>query len=274
MTTDTFPKTSQIQVKSRVSNVTIAGIAKGAGMIHPDMATMLVFLLTDAVISPRALKAALKQGLNTSFNRITVDGDTSTNDCVLVLASGTAGHTPIEQLHSPEGDLLSSLLQTVMADLAAQVIRDGEGAAHVFKVIIEGAASPADAVKAARTVALSPLVKTAVAGTDANWGRIMAALGRAGVKLDPNRVDIFFGPHQVVRQGAGVGPAAEQAAHTVMAAGSFDLRIHLNLRSIYGLLPDLRPDRRLRSHQRRLPELRYRFRWYAPPTYFSGILCR
>ncbi len=244
MTTDTFPKTSQIQANIQGCNVTIAGIAKGAGMIHPDMATMLVFLLTDAVITPRALKAALKQGLNTSFNRITVDGDTSTNDCVLVLASGTAGHTPIEQLHSPEGDLLSSLLQTVMADLAAQVIRDGEGAAHVFKVIIEGAASPADAVKAARTVALSPLVKTAVAGTDANWGRIMAALGRAGVKLDPNRVDIFFGPHQVVRQGAGVGPAVEQAAHTVMAAGSFDLRILLNLGAYtdYYLTCDLTAD--------------------------------
>ena len=109
------------------------------------------------------------------------------------------------------------------------MIRDGEGAGHVFKVIIEGAASPAEAVQAARTVALLPLVKTAVAGNDANWGRIMAALGRAGVKLDPNRVDIYFGPHQVVKDGTGVGPAAEQAAQTVMAAGSFDLRIQLNL---------------------------------------------
>ena len=244
MTTDTFPKTSQIQSQIDGHSVTMAGIAKGAGMIHPDMATMLVFLLTDAVIAPGALKAALKQGLNTSFNRITVDGDTSTNDCVLVLASGTAGHAPIERLHSPEGDLLSSLLQTVMADLAAQVIRDGEGAAHVFKVIIEGAASPADAVQAARTVALSPLVKTAVAGNDANWGRIMAALGRAGVKLDPNRVDIYFGPHQVVKDGTGVGPAAEQAAQTVMAAGSFDLRIHLNLGAYtdYYLTCDLTAD--------------------------------
>ncbi len=244
MTTDTFPKTSQIQAKIGGCNVTIAGMAKGAGMIHPDMATLLVFLLTDAVIAPGALKAALKQGLSTSFNRITVDGDTSTNDCVLVLASGTAGHIPIDHLHSPEGALLSSLLQTVMADLATQVIRDGEGAAHVFKVIIEGAASPADAVKAARTVALSPLVKTAVAGTDANWGRIMAALGRAGIRLDPNRVDISFGPHQVVRQGTGVGPAAEQAAQTVMAAGSFDLRIHLNLGAYtdYYLTCDLTSD--------------------------------
>jgi glutamate N-acetyltransferase/amino-acid N-acetyltransferase len=228
MTTDTFPKTSRIQGQVSGQTVTIAGVAKGAGMIHPDMATMLVFLLTDAVITPKALKAVLKGGLTTSFHRITVDGDTSTNDCVLILAGGAAGHIPIEQPHSPEGEVLSSLLKTVMADLAAQVVRDGEGAAHVFKVIIEGAATPAEAVKAARTVALSPLVKTAVAGADANWGRIMAALGRSGIRLDPNRVDIFFGPHQVVRQGLGVGPEAEQKAQILMATGSFDLRIHLN----------------------------------------------
>jgi glutamate N-acetyltransferase/amino-acid N-acetyltransferase len=228
MTTDTFPKTSRRQGQIQGRTVTIAGVAKGAGMIHPDMATMLVFLLTDAVITAEALKAALKGGLATSFNRITVDGDTSTNDCVLVLASGAAGHPAIAQPNSREGELLSSLLQSVMADLAAQVVRDGEGAAHVFKVIIEGAATPADALKAARTVALSPLVKTAVAGNDANWGRIMAALGRSGIRLVPQQVDIFFGVHQVVKQGTGVGPNAEQAAQLVMASGNFDLRIHLN----------------------------------------------
>ena len=229
MTTDTFSKTSRIQGQISGQTVTLAGIAKGAGMIHPDMATLLVFLFTDAVVAPKTLKAALLKGLAGSFNRITVDGDTSTNDCVLVLAGGTAGHPAIAELHSPAGEMFGSLLQTVMADLAAQVVRDGEGAAHVFKVIIEGAATPAEAVKAARTVALSPLVKTAVAGTDANWGRIMAALGRAGVKLDPDRVDIFFGPHQVVRQGLGVGPEAENAAKALMAKGTFDLRIHLNI---------------------------------------------
>ena len=229
MTTDTFPKTSRIQGQINGRTITVAGIAKGAGMIHPDLATMLVFLFTDAVVAPQVLKVALKNGLNTSFNRITVDGDTSTNDCVLLLAGGAAGHPSIEELTSPTGEIFSSMLQTVMADLAAQVVKDGEGAAHVFKVIIEGAATPGEAVKAARTVALSPLVKTAVAGTDANWGRIMAALGRAGIKLDQNRVDIFFGPHQVVRQGLGIGPAAEQAAQALMATGNFDLRIHLHL---------------------------------------------
>ena len=244
MTTDTFPKTSRVQAQINGSVVTIAGIAKGAGMIHPDMATMLVFLLTDAVVAPNTLKAALKQGLATSFNRITVDGDTSTNDCVLVLANGIAGHSPIEQLQSPGGEILSTSLQTVMADLAAQVVRDGEGAAHVFKVIIEGAASAADAVKGARTVALSPLVKTAVAGNDANWGRIMAALGRAGIRLNPDRVDVFFGPHQVVRQGVATDAANEQAAHRLMADGSFDLRIHLNLGAYtdYYLTCDLTAD--------------------------------
>jgi glutamate N-acetyltransferase/amino-acid N-acetyltransferase len=229
MTTDTFPKEIAIRLEIDGKTITIGGAAKGAGMIHPNMATMLVFLFTDAVVAPKTLKAALKNGLNTSFNRITVDGDTSTNDCVLVLAGGAAGHPSIEELTSPPGEIFSSMLQTVMADLAAQVVKDGEGAAHVFKVIIEGAATPGEAVKAARTVALSPLVKTAVAGTDANWGRIMAALGRAGIKLEQNRVDIFFGPHQVVRQGLGVGPAAEQAAQALMATGNFDLRIHLHL---------------------------------------------
>jgi glutamate N-acetyltransferase/amino-acid N-acetyltransferase len=244
MTTDTFPKTSRIQGQIDGRTVTLAGIAKGSGMIHPDMATMLVFLFTDAVVAPKALKAALKKNLASSFNRITVDGDTSTNDCILLLAGGTAGNPAVVELQSSSGEIFTSLLQTVMADLAAQVVRDGEGAAHVFKVIIEGAATPAEAVKAARTVALSPLVKTAVAGTDANWGRIMAALGRAGIRLDPNRVDIYFGPHQVVRQGLGVGPEAETAAAALMATGSFDLRIHLNLGAYtdYYLTCDLTPE--------------------------------
>ncbi len=244
MTTDTFPKTAQVQDQVNGKTITVAGLAKGAGMIHPNMATMLVFLLTDAVILPGALKAALKQGLDTSFNRITVDGDTSTNDCALVLASGAAGNQTINDVSSSAGKALASQLQAVMADLALQVIRDGEGASHVYKVIIAGAATPADAVKAARTIALSPLVKTAVTGNDANWGRIMAALGRAGIKLEPARVDIFFGPHQVVRQGLAVGPEAEKAAHTLMASGNFDLHINLNLGTFtdYYLTCDLTTD--------------------------------
>jgi glutamate N-acetyltransferase/amino-acid N-acetyltransferase len=229
MTTDTFPKIASREVPLGKTHCRLVGIAKGAGMIQPHLATMLGFVLTDASVAPTLLNELLREGADRSFNSITVDGDTSTNDCILLLAGGTAGNPAVVELQSSSGEIFTSLLQTVMADLAAQVVRDGEGAAHVFKVIIEGAATPAEAVKAARTVALSPLVKTAVAGTDANWGRIMAALGRAGIRLDPNRVDIYFGPHQVVRQGLGVGPEAETAAAALMATGSFDLRIHLNL---------------------------------------------
>jgi len=229
MTTDTFPKTAVAHGSIAGLPITVAGIAKGAGMIHPNLATMLVFLLTDVNITAPTLKTALRQGLAGSFNRITVDGDTSTNDCVLLLASGAAGHFPITDVASPAGELFASLLASVMADLATQIVRDGEGAAHVFKVIVTGAATPRQALLAARTVALSPLVKTAVAGNDANWGRIMAALGRAGIKLAPQKVDIFFGPHQVVSQGLGLGAAAEQAAQALMATGSFDLRLDLNV---------------------------------------------
>ena len=229
MTTDTFPKMAAVTQEIDGTPITVAGIAKGAGMIHPNLATMLVFLLTDAAITAPALKAALQQGLAASFNRITVDGDTSTNDCVLVLASAAAGLPPITDMTSPAGQAFAGLLKTVMADLATQIVRDGEGAAHLFKVLITGAATPQEALRAARTVALSPLVKTAVAGNDANWGRIMAALGRAGIRLDPRKVDISFGPHQVVQGGLGLGPAAEQAAQALMATGNFDLHINLNL---------------------------------------------
>ncbi|MGQ9919728.1 MAG: bifunctional glutamate N-acetyltransferase/amino-acid acetyltransferase ArgJ [Desulfobacca sp.] len=244
MTTDTFPKTAAAQGSIDGLPITVAGIAKGAGMIHPNLATMLVFLLTDANITAPTLKTALRQGLASSFNRITVDGDTSTNDCVLVLASGAAGHFPITDLSSPAGRLFADLLASVMVDLAGRIVRDGEGAAHVFKVIISGAATPRQALQAARTVALSPLVKTAVAGNDANWGRIMAALGRAGIRLDPQKVDIFIGPQQVVSQGLGLGAAAEQAAQALMATGSFDLRIDLHLGSYtdYYLTCDLTAD--------------------------------
>lgn len=228
MTTDTFPKTALTQVDLAGRTITVAGIAKGAGMIHPQLATMLVFLLTDAASTAPVLQATLRQGLATSFNRITVDGDTSTNDCVLLLASGVAEHPPITDGASPAGQALAAALQHVMADLAAQIVRDGEGAKHVFKVIVNGAATPQEALRAARTVALSPLVKTAIAGNDANWGRIMAALGRAGIRLAPEKVDIYFGPHQVVRNGLGVGSAAEQAAQALMATGSFELRIELH----------------------------------------------
>ena len=227
MTTDTRPKAALVQGIIGGKQFTLAGIAKGSGMIHPDMATLLVFIFTDAAATPQVLKTLLRQALPTSFNRITVDGDTSTNDTILLLASGLAGNGVISQA----GAMMSALgeaVNRVMYDLARQVVADGEGARHVYRIEVEGAATPAEAKKAALTVALSPLVKTAMAGEDVNWGRIMAALGRSGAGFDPERVNIAFGPHPVVQNGRGLGPKAEAAAQQVIKSGPFTVTIHLN----------------------------------------------
>jgi glutamate N-acetyltransferase/amino-acid N-acetyltransferase len=227
MTTDTRPKTASLKEKIGGRQVTVAGVAKGAGMIHPDLATLLVFLFTDAAASRRVLQTLLRRALSCSFNRITVDGDTSTNDTILLLASGKAGNSLITD-EGPEMGALAETLTQVMADLAGQVVADGEGARHIFRVEVRGAATPGEALKAARTVALSPLVKTAVAGRDVNWGRIMAALGRSGARFDPQRVEIAFGDAPVVQKGQGLGAHAEAAAQKVIQAGSFTLYIHLH----------------------------------------------
>jgi glutamate N-acetyltransferase / amino-acid N-acetyltransferase len=227
MTTDTRPKAASFQGKMAGRNFTIAGIAKGAGMMHPDLATLLVFLFTDAAAIPEVLKKILRGSLSKSFNRITVDGDTSTNDTILFLASGRAGN-PVIAGAGPEMEALGEGLQQVMADLARQVVADAEGARHFYRIEVRGAATAAEALKAARTVALSPLVKTAVAGEDANWGRIMAALGRAGARFDPEQVEIAFGEHLVVQNGRGLGMEAEGRAQQVIKAGPFTLRLNLN----------------------------------------------
>jgi glutamate N-acetyltransferase/amino-acid N-acetyltransferase len=227
MTTDTRPKTSLVKGKIGGREFTLGGIAKGAGMIHPDMATLLVFLFTDAAATPKVLKTLLRQALPTSFNRITVDGDTSTNDTVLLLAGGRAGNAVISAAGAPMSDLGEAVSQ-VMGELARQVVADGEGARHVYRVEVKGAATPGEAKKAAMTVALSPLVKTAMAGEDVNWGRIMAALGRAGARFDPERVNIAFGSHPVVQNGRGLGPKAEAAAQQVIKSGAFTVTINLN----------------------------------------------
>lgn len=227
MTTDTRPKTASVQLTLGGRAVTIAGIAKGAGMIHPDLATLLVFIFTDAMATAGALTKILRQALPQSFNRITVDGDTSTNDTILLLAGGRAGNPEIIGA-GPEMAALGEGVQQVMADLARQVVADGEGARHFYRIIITGAASPAEALKAARTVALSPLVKTAVAGEDVNWGRIMAALGRAGARFDPEQVEITFGDQVVVKSGRGLGVEAEARAQQIIKTGSFTLTIDLN----------------------------------------------
>ncbi len=227
MTTDTRPKTALLREKIDGREVTLAGMAKGAGMIHPDMATLLVFIFTDAAAAPKVLKTLLRRALPVSFNRITVDGDTSTNDTILLLAGGRAGN-PVIASDGPALTALGEMLNQVMGDLASQVVADGEGARHMFRVEVKGAATAAEARKAAVTVALSPLVKTAMAGEDVNWGRIMAALGRSGARFDPEQVEIAYGDVLVARQGRGLGPEAEARAQKVIQAGAFNLTIDLN----------------------------------------------
>ena len=190
MTTDTRPKIAFAQIKK----ASIAGMAKGSGMIQPRMATTLGFVMTDAVASPAELKAALKKAIAVSFNRISVDGDTSTNDMVAVLANGASGFKPAARA-------LEAGLTEVLESLARQIARDGEGARKLVTIDVEGAATERDAETIARTIANSPLVKTAIAGSDPNWGRVLAAAGYSGVKFDPRKTDIFMQGIAVCRSG-------------------------------------------------------------------------
>jgi glutamate N-acetyltransferase/amino-acid N-acetyltransferase len=183
-------------------------------MIMPDMATMLSFVLTDAAIPPQDLKKALFHAADATFNRITVDGDTSTNDTLLALANGAAG---TGNLSGPDLDAFQEGLQQVMEVLAVMIVRDGEGATRVIFVQVRGASGPEDAISAARTVANSNLVKTAVCGRDPNWGRIMAALGRSGVLMQEEAVSIWIDDVLIVEGGLGRGPDAESAAAALMA---------------------------------------------------------
>lgn len=224
MTTDSFPKLSAFEGLAGGSPYRILGMAKGAGMIMPNMATMLCFILSDVAIGQGELRQALSSGVQSTFNRITVDGDTSTNDTVLVMANGRAENGPLgpSELHAfAEG------LQTVMGELSKMIVRDGEGATKLVSVEIRGAKNPEDAQKAARTVANSSLVKTALYGQDANWGRIMAALGRAGVAMKEESVDIWVDDVQIVAGGLAVGPEAEGKAAEKMRRKEFSLAVDL-----------------------------------------------
>jgi glutamate N-acetyltransferase/amino-acid N-acetyltransferase len=194
MTTDTRPKTAFAQIKKASSTARLAGMAKGSGMIHPRMATTLGFLVTDAVVSPAELRAALKKAVAVSFNRLSVDGDTSTNDMVAVLANGASGVQPAARA-------LEAGLTEVLESLARQIARDGEGARKLVTIEVEGAATERDAETIARAIANSPLVKTAIAGSDPNWGRVLAAAGYSGVRFDPRRTDIFMQGIAVCRSG-------------------------------------------------------------------------
>jgi glutamate N-acetyltransferase/amino-acid N-acetyltransferase len=223
MTTDTRPKLASAELRRGSRSVRILGIAKGAGMIHPQLATMLVYLFTDLRASAAQLKPLLARACSETFNRISVDGDTSTNDTVLLLASGTSGvHANGERFRKQ----YLAALTAVCRSLAEQIIRDGEGVGHVVRLTVEQARSREEALRVARAIAHSPLVKTAWAGADPNWGRILAAAGASGVPFDPAGVSIFFGPHQVCRRGAACG-FDEGAAHRYLSRPEYEVRVLL-----------------------------------------------
>ena len=225
MTTDTFPKVSARTLRLGGREVRLLGIAKGAGMIRPDMGTMLAFLATDAPVGPGALRSALALAAERTFNRITVDGDTSTNDTALVLASGRAGGSPLED--DPRAwDAFTGALEAVCGELARLIVRDAEGGTKVVEVRVRGAATGEAALVIARTIAESPLVKTAAHGEDPNWGRIAAALGRSG-PYGGGPFSIAIGGVPVVRDGLGLGPEAEARAHERMKLPEFEIRVDL-----------------------------------------------
>ena len=219
MTTDLVPKEAFVQATIGGQTVRLGGMAKGSGMIHPNMATMLSVIVTDAVIEPDALKAALKQAINKSFNRVTVDGDTSTNDTVLVLASGAAENMPITSTTQPEFEPFVAALTELSIALAKAIARDGEGATKLVEIRISGAANEQDADLAAKTVATSPLVKTAIFGNDPNWGRVLAAIGRSGAAVEPARAWLRLGDFQLVENGEPVDFDAV-AAHNWLRSAS------------------------------------------------------
>jgi len=226
LTTDT--KAKQIAVRTRIAGrlVSVGGMAKGSGMIHPDMATMLAYLATDVAIEQRTLQRALLAAVARSFNCISIDGDTSTNDTVLCLANGMAG-TPVLRAGSPEFALFQRLLDHACFSLAMQVCRDGEGVTKVIEVVVTGARTQADARQVARTVATSNLVKTALFGEDANWGRIMAAIGRSGVRIDPNKLELAFEGIPIVKEGTSLGPLAERRIAQIVRRKEFTVVAHL-----------------------------------------------
>lgn len=228
LTTDVGPKVAQASFTWEGKRCRIVGIAKGAGMIHPDMATMLAFVMTDAPATPEFLRKALKQAADRSFNTISVDGDTSTNDTVLLMASGKSGGDPMEGGRGTEGFVAA--LEKVCRELAWMIVRDGEGATRVMEIEVTGAKSDAEAKRAAHAVGTSPLVKTAIHGGDPNWGRVLAAIGRSGVKFSEKKISLHAGSLALVTGGA---PAAyrEKDAARIFAREKVTLHIDLGVGS-------------------------------------------
>jgi glutamate N-acetyltransferase/amino-acid N-acetyltransferase len=231
MTTDTVEKTAFAQLEvagpdGTTQEIRIAALCKGAGMIHPQLvphATMLVYILTDAAIEPAILSTYLSPAIEVSFNRISVDGDTSTNDTVLLLASGASGASI-----GPGNAAFAAALTQVCTSLARQVVADGEGISHVVELRINGAASDADALRVAKAIAHSPLVKTAWAGCDPNWGRLACAIGYSGAEVDPDRIDISFGDLPICRNGGRATEFDEAAAHAYISQTEFSISIQLH----------------------------------------------
>ncbi len=232
MTTDTFPKVATATVKLGKAKVNICGMAKGAGMIAPDMATMLSFIFTDAPIAAPALQALLKAGVEDSFNAVTIDGDTSTSDTLLAFATGTAadnGAPKISRAGDPRLKAFVKAFNEVLADLAEQVARDGEGARKLIEIIVEGAKTKQSARRIAMSIANSPLVKTAIAGEDANWGRVVMAVGKAGEPADRDKLSISFNGIRVATRGARDPSYDEQEVSAAMKQPEIQIKVALGL---------------------------------------------
>ncbi len=229
MTTDTFAKGAWAQAEIDGVPVKIAGIAKGSGMIAPDMATMLAFVATDAAIAPDVLQSLVRSQTRDTFNAVTVDGDRSTNDTLLVFATGASGGAPITRLSDPRLADFKARLHAVLLDLAQQLVRDGEGASKFVKITVHGAKSDASARRIARTIAQSPLVKTAFAGEDANWGRIVMAVGRADELIDRDRLSVTFGPLTAAKLGKVAADYDEAAMSGYMKNAELEVGVEVGV---------------------------------------------
>ena len=226
LTTDAYPKRGMRKLRVRGGTVTLGGIAKGAGMISPGMGTMLAYVFTDAAVRSPALRKIFREAVALSFNRIVVDGDMSTNDTAAIFANGACGLPPLE---GKDLSAFAGALHQLLLDLALMIVRDGEGATRVVRISVTGARSNRDAEKAARAVATSPLVKTAVFGADLNWGRAIAAVGRSGASMDPDRAEVSFAGEKVLRRGMVIDRRAERRAAPKIRKEAYGIDVDLGL---------------------------------------------
>ena len=227
MTTDRTPKSVAVAFECDGRNVTLGGCTKGSGMIHPNMATMLAFLTTDAAVEPGFLESTLRECSDDTFNMVTIDGDTSTNDMVLLLANGAAGNREI-QAGTPDGEAFTAALFMLCSHLSRELVRDAEGSAKIFSVRVEGALSRTDARQAARAIAGSTLVKSAIHGNDPNWGRVVAAAGYSGAELDVSKVSFYINDVTIMESGAPI-PFHRESVVAIMSRGEVALTVRLGL---------------------------------------------